>query len=122
MLLESLLVLEQMNISFSSFSSNNVIFEKKTYRPIITQLEDASISSNNNNNNMAKEVLNELYGNIIQSIIFAFSLENTILNDLVSKTEREDFLRKMDKVDKWEFVREMNPLKMIAFREELLNY
>lgn len=122
MLLESLLVLEQMNISFSSFSSNNVIFEKKTYIPIITQLEDASISNNNNNNNLAKEVVNELYGNIIQSIIFAFSLENTILNDLISTTERYDFLRKMDKLDKWEFVIEMNPLKMIAFRKELLNY
>jgi hypothetical protein len=118
MLLESLLVLEQMSISFSSFSSNNLIFEKKTYRPIITQLEDASISSSNNSN-MAKEVVNELYGNIIQSIIFAFSLENTILNDF---TEREEFLTKMDKLDKWDFVREMNPLKMIAFRNELLNY
>jgi hypothetical protein len=120
MLLESLLVLEQMNISFSSFSSNNVIFEKKTYVPIITQLEDASIS--NNNNNTAKEVVNELYGNIIQSIIFAFSLENTILNEIVSMTEREDLLRKMDKLDKWDFVREMKPSNMIAFREELLNY
>jgi hypothetical protein len=120
MLLESLLVLEQMNISFSSFSSNNLIFEKKTYKPVITQLEDASISSSTTSKDcVAKEAVNELYGNIIQSIIVAFSLENTILNDF---TEREDLLRKMDKLDKWDFVREMNPAKMTDFRKELLNY
>jgi hypothetical protein len=117
LIMESLQYLEQMNIRFSSFSSNNLIFEKKTYKPVITDLEDASMSSTN----VAKEVVNELYGNIIQSIIVAFSLENTILNDLLER-EKEDMLRKIDKLDRWDFVREMNPSKMKSFHKELLSY
>ena len=120
LVMESLQSLDQMNISFSSFSSSNLAFEKKTLKPIILDLEDASISSSNNDS-VAKEVVNELYRNIIQSIIVAFSLENTILNDFIER--EEDLVRDTDKQqDKWEFVNGMNPLKMKSFHKELLKY
>jgi hypothetical protein len=126
LILDSLFTLKQMNISFKMFSSSNLIFEKKTLKPIITDLEDAfNYDGDNDYCTVAEEAVNELYGNIIQSIIIAFSLENTILNDLLERKdlfEREELMRKVDKLDKWEFVKEMNPSKMKSLHKELLSY
>ena len=116
--------LEQLEISFSSFSSNNLVFDKNSYNPIVTGLEDVQGTKND----VAVIALNELYLSIIQTIIFAFSLENTILNDLCTiieerkEKEKEGLLlskiNKLFSTDKWSFVNAMKQDDIDTFREQ----
>ena len=121
--------LEQLEISFSSFSLNNLVFDKNSYNPILTGLKDAAIGTTDNDadDDIAMVELNELYLNIIQSIILSFSLENTILNDLYriieERKEKESLLSKVNKLystDKWDFVSAMKQANIETFHQQLL--
>jgi hypothetical protein len=124
-IIESLEQLEE--ISFSSFSSNNLVFDKNSFIPIVTELKDAIITPAGTSNDIAMVELNELYTNIIQSIILSFSLENTILNELYriieERKENESLLSKINKLystDKWDFVSAMKQANIETFHQQLL--
>jgi hypothetical protein len=121
LILEKLIHLAQLEISFDSFTSKNLLFCKKTYKPVITRFENASITYNDQI--IAFNSLNELYLSVVNAIIDAFSLQYTILNELTklisnNREKKEILLAKLIDLyakDKWDFVYGMKHSDMETF-------
>lgn len=133
-IIESLLYLEQMKISFTDFSTHNLVFDRNSHLAIITGFDEncCCLLDNNEviNNEEATEYVNELYLNIIQTIIEVFSLENTLLKDLstviVENGKKKEgllsYINKLYRTEKWDFVNAMKQTSMKTFQKELLDY
>jgi hypothetical protein len=129
-IIESLLYLEEMKISFSNFSTHNLVFDRNSYLAVLTGFDDSCGLDDEVNNDEATEYVNELYLNIIQTIVDVFSLEDTLLRDLCmfiiengkKKENLLSYINELYRTEKWEFVKEMKQVLMKTFQKELLDY